>query len=130
MSNVNVFNLEMESKNLVSVDLLKRIRKDLTQDKIIQILKEHFPAKHNFDYDVMGFNSLMLEEAIQNIRVFYSLDWIKDDLKISKDKKLQIKKNPIEFRRNDDFEICLVLMSIGLQIGGWSRGSWRILVGR
>jgi len=125
MSSVNVLNLKMESRNIVTIDLVEQIKKNLNQDNIIQILREHFSPDHYFNYDMMGFNDLSLEEAIENMEVFSGFDLIRDELKILSNGKLLIEPDGIEFRHNDDFEICLILMSIGIQIGGWSKGSYR-----
>jgi len=125
MSSVNVLNLEMESSNVVSAKSLGRLRKNLNQDSIIQILREYFPSEYYFDYDMMGFNDFSLEDVVENVKVFSRFDLIKDNLIISNTNKLQINLNGIEFRRNDDFEICMVLLIIGIKIGGWAKGSWR-----
>lgn len=125
MSSVNVLNLEMESSNVVSAKSLGRLRENLNKDSIIQILREHFPTDYYFDYDMMGFSDLSLEDAVENVEVFSSFNLIKDSLIISNNNKLQINLNGIEFRRNDDFEICIILLTIGIQISGWAKGSWR-----
>lgn len=127
MSNLNIINIEMESCEIVSDFQFSKIKKLVNFKDISKILVEHYPSDYCFNYDMFDFSDFTFSEAIETLRLNGPFTEIKSAITKSESGKLKIVIEGMEFKKNNDFEFCLVLAAIGIKIGGWTKQSWRNL---